>query len=143
MNFDDRAELQNNIRILASYDPAALDALAAQAATLATKARGTGTAAMSGALGVTSGAKPSSEKHVAVFCSRSQNETAAATQQIEAIQNSRANDATVQLAHMKADADATIPQIPIAKLALLKALVGEDPILIVQRWRLLQGQGGR
>jgi hypothetical protein len=98
---------------------------------------------MSGAFGVTSGAKPSSEKHVAVFSSRSQNETAAASQQIEAIQNSRANDATVQLAHMKADADATIPQIPIAKLALLKALVGEDPILIVQRWRLLQGQGGR
>ena len=143
MNFDDRAELQNNLRILASYDPAGLDALAAQAATMAMKARGTGTAAMSGAFGLSSGAKPSNETHVAVFCSRGQNETAAATQQIEAIQNSRASDATAQLAHMMADADATIPQIPIAKLALLKALVGEDPILIVQRWRLLQGQGGR
>jgi len=142
MNFDDRAELQNNLRILASYDPAGLDALSAQAATMATKARSTGTAAMNGAFGVTSGAK-SNEAHVAVFCSRGQNETAAAHQQIEAIQNSRANDATVQLAHMKADADATIPQIPIIKLTLLKALVGEDPILIVQRWRLLQGQGGR
>jgi hypothetical protein len=108
---------------------------------MAMKARGTGTAAMSGAFGVTSGAKPSSEKHVAVFSSRSQNETAAASQQIEAIQNSRASDASIELACMKADAAKIIQTIPVGKLALLKALVGEDEVLIAQRYRLLQGQG--